>query len=212
MPVGFPLADKHTANLKEGGNIEGNGDHPTSGKKGGVIEGKLHSQCNDNEGCGEKFNVLGGDQIEAEKDEAVLPDSAMKSTLEYEVTGTPTQILSALSALHNGKHWELGAIVKTKGGRELFNDKLDKVDADTDVKRNLEGGSVVINRKTMADKKKYTVKGTPREIASALNSVHGNGVVIENGAELKHHNSGKVEMMALGGLASRIPYKNRTTL
>ena len=37
----------------------------------------------------------------------------------------------------------------------------------------------------MADEKKYKVTGTTKQIASAINSVDGNGVVIEAGAEIK---------------------------
>jgi hypothetical protein len=37
----------------------------------------------------------------------------------------------------------------------------------------------------MADDKEYEVTGTPRQIASAINSINGNGVVIEDGAIIK---------------------------
>ena len=39
----------------------------------------------------------------------------------------------------------------------------------------------------MADEKQYEVTGTPKQIASAINSLDGNGVVIENGAEIKEN-------------------------
>ena len=35
----------------------------------------------------------------------------------------------------------------------------------------------------MYDNTRYRVKGTPKQIASAINSVNGNGVIIDEGAE-----------------------------
>ena len=45
----------------------------------------------------------------------------------------------------------------------------------------LEGGEGVINKKNMADKKTYTVTGTPKEIASCINEIDGNGVKFRDG-------------------------------
>ena len=39
----------------------------------------------------------------------------------------------------------------------------------------------------MADEKEYEVTGTPKQIASAINSINGNGVIIEEGAEIEEN-------------------------
>jgi len=64
----------------------------------------------------------------------------------------------------------------------------------------LEGGEVIINKTNIASEKEYTVTGTPKEIASAINSVDGNGVVIENGAEMTNLQTGETKIMEKGGL------------
>lgn len=48
----------------------------------------------------------------------------------------------------------------------------------------LEGGEGVINKKSMADNRVYEVKGTPRQIASAINEIDGNGVQFDKGAKI----------------------------
>lgn len=63
----------------------------------------------------------------------------------------------------------------------------------------LEGEEAIINKRSMKDKTVYQVKGTPRQIASAINSVNGNGVVIENGAELTNTRTGQTTIMKKGG-------------
>ena len=55
---------------------------------------------------------------------------------------------------------------------------------DSDV-GDIDSGSIIINRRSMYDNTKYKVKGTPKQIASAINSVNNNGVIIEKGAEIK---------------------------
>jgi hypothetical protein len=37
----------------------------------------------------------------------------------------------------------------------------------------------------MADEKSYKVTGSAKQIASAINSINGNGVVIEQGAKIE---------------------------
>lgn len=63
----------------------------------------------------------------------------------------------------------------------------------------LEGEEVIINKRSMQDRKVYRVEGTPKQIASAINSMNGNGVVIENGAKLTNMNTGQVQVMKDGG-------------
>jgi len=62
----------------------------------------------------------------------------------------------------------------------------------TGQKIEVEGGEAIINKKSMSDDKKYKVEGTPREIASAINEIDGNGVSFEKGA--------KITMFRKGGM------------
>lgn len=62
-----------------------------------------------------------------------------------------------------------------------------------------EGGEAIINKTSLASDKQYTVTGTPKEIASAVNSVDGNGVAFEKGAELTDHQTGETKIMEQGG-------------
>ena len=54
----------------------------------------------------------------------------------------------------------------------------------TGQKVELEGGEGVINKKSMSDDKIYKVEGTPRQIASAINEIDGNGVQFDKGARI----------------------------
>tara|TARA_R100001015_G_C4634004_1_gene199747 strand:- start:3480 stop:4088 length:609 start_codon:yes stop_codon:yes gene_type:complete len=54
----------------------------------------------------------------------------------------------------------------------------------TGQKVELEGGEGVINKKSMSDDKIYKVEGTPRQIASAINEIDGNGVQFDKGAKI----------------------------
>lgn len=63
----------------------------------------------------------------------------------------------------------------------------------------LEGKELIINGKSATSNKEYTVTGTPREIASAINSVDDNGVKFDSGAVLKDHQTGEIKKMKLGG-------------
>jgi 8-oxo-dGTP pyrophosphatase MutT (NUDIX family) len=154
-------------------------------EEGGVIEGQLHTECNDDSGCGEKFDVGGvGNVIEAERDEAVIVSRAFQDTNRYKVKGTPSQIASALNVMGGGKNFDSGATIYFNG-KTIDTNKIKKETNDTDVKDDIESGSVIINRRSMYDDTIYEVEGTPKQIASAINSVNGYGVVIENGATIK---------------------------
>jgi ADP-ribose pyrophosphatase YjhB (NUDIX family) len=161
-------------------------------EEGGIIEGQLHSECDNDDGCGEKFEVGdGGRIIEAERDEAVIVAEAFKlehcpvSGCIYEIKGTCSQIASALNVIGGGKNFDEGAEV-LKGDIEAKKEVQDKPEAnDTDVDRAIEGGSIIINRRSMADPKIYIVTGTPRQIASQINSNNGNGVEIEDGGSIR---------------------------
>jgi ADP-ribose pyrophosphatase YjhB (NUDIX family) len=159
---------------------------------GGVIEGQLHSECNDDDGCGVKFTVGGGKVIEAERDEAVIVSGAFNGNIlcpndncEYEIEGTPSQIASAINVLGGGMNFDKGATIKDEAGKTVDMPQMKSEAKDTDVDRHIESGSIIINRRSMAMKEKMKVKGTLRQIASAINSVKGNGVVIEQGASVK---------------------------
>jgi|TARA_R110000823_G_scaffold309032_3_gene433006 hypothetical protein len=54
----------------------------------------------------------------------------------------------------------------------------------TGQKIEVEGGEAIINKKSMADDRKFKVEGTPREIASAINEIDGNGVSFDKGAKI----------------------------
>jgi len=164
-------------------------------KDGGIVEGKLHSECTITEGCGEKFDV-GGTPIEVERDEAIIVPRAFMIPGQFEITGTPKQIASALNVMGGGKSFASGAKMKDSKGNEVKISK--RVHGNTDVSA-IEPGSIVINRKSMYDKNIYTVKGTTRQIASAINSLKGNGVKIESGASMTDHKTGKTKKMAQGG-------------
>ena len=155
-------------------------------EEGGVIEGQLHSECEADDGCGEKFQVGdGGHMIEAERDEAVIVSKAFDDNSKYTIKGEPSEIASALNVLGGGKNFDSGATIVKEDGKEVKTEEIKPEAKDTDVERKLESGSIIINRRSMADDKDYTVTGTPRQIASAINSINGNGVVIEDGAVIK---------------------------
>ena len=155
-------------------------------RDGGIIEGKLHSECDD-DGCGRKFQVgENGHIIEAERDEAVIVADAFEDEEEYTINGNPSEVASALNVMGGGKNFDKGAII-IKNGQELEIPELKKQATETDVDDIIDPSSIIINRRSMADEKKYEVTGTPKQIASAINSINGNGVVIEKGAEIKQN-------------------------
>jgi hypothetical protein len=151
---------------------------------GGIIEGRLHSECGE-DGCGRKFQVgENGHVIEAERDEAVIVADAFNDNQEYKIQGTPSEIASALNVMGGGKNFDKGATIE-KDGEEIKLPEMQKEAIDTDVDDIIDPSSIIINRRSMADEKEYEVTGTPKQIASAINSINGNGVVIEKGAEIK---------------------------
>lgn len=156
---------------------------PIAYAEGGIIEGRLHSECGD-DGCGRKFQVgEGGHIIEAERDEAVIVADTFKDNEEYTIEGTPSEIASALNVMGGGKNFKKGAIIVNNGEKvEIPN--LNKEAQDTDVDDIIDPNSIIINRRSMADEKTYKVTGTTKQIASAINSINGNGVVIEQGAKI----------------------------
>jgi 8-oxo-dGTP pyrophosphatase MutT (NUDIX family) len=154
---------------------------------GGIIEGRLHSECDAEEGCGRKFQVgENGHIIEAERDEAVIVADAFESNEELTIKGTPSEVASALNVIGGGKNFDKGATI-IKNGSELEIPELKNQATNTDVEDVIDSGSIIINRRSMADEKEYKVTGTPKQIASAINSINGNGVVIEQGAEIKEN-------------------------
>jgi|GEM_PF-6487505 len=62
----------------------------------------------------------------------------------------------------------------------------------------LEGDEVILNKASMADEEVVTVTGTPKEIASAINSKDGNGVKFAEGAEMRDED-GSILSYADGG-------------
>ena len=154
-------------------------------KEGGIIEGQLHSECNDETGCGRKFQVGdGGHIIEAERDEAVIVADTFEDNNIYTLKGTPSQIASALNVMGGGKNFDVGADILDEKNDKIKIPELSKKAENTDVDDIIDSGSIIINRRSMADDNEYEVTGTTKQIASAINSVDGNGVVIEDGAEI----------------------------
>ena len=71
----------------------------------------------------------------------------------------------------------------------------------TGQKIEVEGGEGIINKHSMADNRKYTVTGTPKQIASAINEIDGKGVSFSKGADIK--------MFAKGGELSKLAVSDR---
>ena len=160
------------------------GTMPIEYKEGGIIEGRLHSECGD-DGCGRKFQVgEGGHIIEAERDEAVIVANAFNDNEKYTITGTPSEIASALNVMGGGKNFDKGATIENSG-ETLAIPYLEKEASDKDVDNIIDSGSIIINRRSMADENQYKVSGSTKQIASAINSLNGNGVVIEEGATIE---------------------------
>jgi hypothetical protein len=160
------------------------GAKPIVYAEGGIIEGRLHSECGE-DGCGRKFQVgENGHVIEAERDEAVIVADAFDNNNQMTVKGTPSEIASALNVIGGGKNFDKGAKI-IEGGAEKELPQMKQEATNTDVDDVIDSGSIIINRRSMADKKEYTVTGTPKQIASAINSIDGNGVVIEKGAKIE---------------------------
>lgn len=151
---------------------------------GGIIEGQLHSECNENTGCGEKFDVgNSGHIIEAERDEAVIVSKAFEDENIYEIKGTLSQIASAINVLGQGKNFDSGAEIKFENGNIVDVSKIEPEAKDTDVE-SIDPNSIIINRRSMADESIYVAKGTPKQIASQINSINGNGVEITDGGAI----------------------------
>tara|TARA_R110000824_G_scaffold149827_5_gene320172 strand:- start:851 stop:1438 length:588 start_codon:yes stop_codon:yes gene_type:complete len=62
----------------------------------------------------------------------------------------------------------------------------------TGQKIEVEGGEGIINKHSMADNRQYTVQGTPKQIASAINEIDGKGISFDKGA--------KISMLKKGGM------------
>ena len=103
-----------------------------------------------------------------------------------------------MKSTNNGKK---GGLLKGKSHDE---GGIKAVVTDTGQPVELEGEEVIINKKSMQDQTEYSVKGTPKEIASAINSVDGNGVKFEEGAEMTNLETGETTIMKDGGLLQNI--------
>ena len=128
-----------------------------------------------------------GHIIEAERDEAVIVAEAFNNSEIHCIEGTLSQIASALNVIGGGKNFDDGAkIIDNKKTNELLKSK--KQEKDTDVDSIITPSSIIINRRSMADTKKYRVTGTTKQIASSINSIDENGVVIEEGGKIEQIN------------------------
>tara|TARA_B110000881_G_C18548621_1_gene502702 strand:- start:891 stop:1463 length:573 start_codon:yes stop_codon:yes gene_type:complete len=55
----------------------------------------------------------------------------------------------------------------------------------TGQKIEVEGGEGIINKHSMADNRRFKAEGTPRQIASAINTIDGNGIDFDTGGSLQ---------------------------
>tara|TARA_R110001592_G_scaffold192794_6_gene439684 strand:+ start:660 stop:1016 length:357 start_codon:yes stop_codon:yes gene_type:complete len=85
-------------------------------------------------------------------------------------------------------------------GKSHKNGGIKAIVTDTNQPVELEGEEVIINKASMKDDTDYTVSGTPKEIASAINSVDDNGVKFEEGAVMTNNETGKTKIMKSGGI------------
>lgn len=69
----------------------------TSGRQGGILKGKKHSECDD-DGCGIKAVVDGTRKIELEGGEVILSAKAMSDPEVMTVTGTKKEIASKINS------------------------------------------------------------------------------------------------------------------
>jgi predicted RNA methylase len=136
---------------------------------GGIINGQLHSQCNEKTGCGEKF-IVNGQQIEAERDEAILTGAAEHAYPNevFEIQGTIKQIASAINVLGGGQSFAKGAVINDQDGNKF---KVQEAQ-NNPPGRQISGTVYFINRRSMNDPGHYRVRGTVRQIASAINGLH----------------------------------------
>ena len=154
-------------------------------EQGGIIEGQLHSECNPETGCGEKFDVGGvGHIIEAERDEAVIVSKAFEDNNKYEIKGSPSEIASALNVIGGGKNFDSGAVIKKEDGEQIKVSEIKEEAKNTDVE-SIDPSSIIINRRSMYDDNEYVAEGTPKQIASQINNLNNNGVKITDGGSIK---------------------------
>lgn len=79
-------------------------EKPPAFARGGKLDGKSHSQ-----GGMAVVDHFGRKQAEVEGDEGIINKFSMRDRTRYAVSGTPSQIASAINARHGGIHWEKGA-------------------------------------------------------------------------------------------------------
>lgn len=152
----------------------------------GIIKGQLHSECNSKDGCGVPLTVDNVKHIEAERDEPVITPNAFKDKKTYEIIGNPKQVASAVNVMGGGKSFAKGAKIYTDKGAHVKT--VDHVSPDNKVEKGdaIPSGSVIINRTNITkNKKKYKFRGNLKQIASEINTLNNNGVVVEMGGESK---------------------------
>lgn len=83
----------------------------SDGKKGGLLKGKAHSECDEN-GCGIKAVVDGTKTVELQGGESIINAKAMADPEVMTVTGTKKEIASKINS-------DKGYGVKFKEGGEV---------------------------------------------------------------------------------------------
>jgi hypothetical protein len=162
-------------------------------EKGGLVPG---SEETSHENGGKDYKVDGQPSkiAELEGDEAVIvpeafdqkcfSDSQGKQHCNYKMTGTISQIASAINVLGGGKNFDPGAKVYRNGILQKTPHVIDQNKYKSD--GSIESGSVVINKTNMRNPEVMTFKGTAKEIASQINSYEGNGVqILKEGGQVK---------------------------
>lgn len=81
--------------------------------KGGKLEGPSHADGGIQLGNDKTGTYYG----EAEGDEAIINKGVLKDKKTYSMTGTPSQIASAINGLNGGNTWEQGAVVQMPAWR-----------------------------------------------------------------------------------------------
>jgi hypothetical protein len=139
----------------------------------------------------------------------VLPNPQFPIILATTIASNIAKIglIASQKAPQFGGGGKLGGRKHSEGGNPILDGSGRKI-------AEIEAGEGIVNRKSMVDRKKYTVSGTPSQIASRINSLHG-GVNWDQGAYLapqwrtispqRMNFSAMKKMYASGG-----PFENKT--
>ncbi len=170
--------------------------------QGGIIEGQRHSECNPTTGCGEKFIMPSGFVVEAEDGEAVVDGEAVLAYPDdiWKVKGTVPQICGIINSMVGNDNFAPGAVLTNQdkkitidSSKQNYKSRIKQQDADPN--RYTGSYMIFINRKSTMDPKVYTIRGTFKQILSAVNGIHSDvkfeqgGSFMAEGGEVKQQGS-----------------------